>query len=149
MAFTPEENFNDDFDEFEAGAIEDEETTTIAPSQTWRIDFASGRLSSAIIDGKEAVMQMAAIVTQTQRGRHFIYDDDFGVSADEIISSDLPNAIAADEMAQEVAEAIEQDDRVESVVSVDVDITEGIATINPTIELVSDGTENVFESEEE
>ena len=94
-------------------------------------------------------MQMAAIVTQTQRGRHFIYDDDFGVSADEIISSDLPNAIAADEMAQEVAEAIEQDDRVESVVSVDVDITEGIATINPTIEMVSDGTENVFESEEE
>lgn len=149
MSFTPEEAFNDDFDEFEPDAIEAEETTAIAPSQTWRIDFANGRLRSAIIDGEEAVMQMAAIVTQTQRGRHFIYDDDFGVSADEIIGSDLPNAIASDEMAQEVAEAIEQDDRVDSVVSVDVDITEGIATINPTIELVSDGTENVFESEEE
>ncbi|OIN67387.1 hypothetical protein BLD48_05715 [Exiguobacterium sp. KRL4] len=147
MAFTPQESFNDDFDEFEADAVEAEETITIAPSQTWRIDFANGRLTPAIIDGKDAVMQMAAIVVQTQRGRHYIYDEDFGVGADEIISANLPTAIAMDEMSQEVAEALEQDDRVDSVISVAVDIVDGVATVDPVIELVEDGTESEFEGE--
>lgn len=149
MALSPIEAFNEDFDDFETDAIEEEEETTIAPSQTWRIDFENGRLTSAIIDGEDAVKQMAVIVVQTQRGRYFIYDEDFGVSADEIMAADLPIALATDEMAQEVAEAIEQDDRVESVLSVEVDFEDGIVSVDPVIELVADGSENIFESEEE
>lgn len=148
MSFSSEETFNDAFDDFESSEIESEDSETIAPSQTWKIDFESGRLTSAIIDGMDAVMQMVNIVVQTERDRYYIYDEDFGVSADEIISSDLPPEVAADELAQDIADAIEQDDRVESVPSVEVDIVEGVATFEPVIELVADGTEDVFESEE-
>lgn len=149
MALTPQEAFNEEFDEFETDAIESELSETTAPSKTWRIDFDKGRLTSAIIDGKDAVQQMVALTVQTPRSRHYIYSDDMGISAEEIMSANQLNEIAADEIAQDVAEALELDDRIDSVVSVDVDITDGVATIYPELELVSDGSENTFESEVE
>lgn len=149
MALTPQDTFNEDFDEFEDDAIASESNETIAPSKTWRIDFDTGRLTSAIIDGKDALQQMVAITVQTPRSRHYIYSEDMGISAEEIMGAGLVNEIAADEIAQDVAEALELDDRVQSVVSVDVDIEDGVATIYPDIEMVADGSEDYFDSEVE
>ena len=109
----------------------------IQPSKTWRIDLNSGRIRGHI-DGEEAVRQYIRKALMTARNRYLIYDDTYGEEVRELIGENLSQELMDVEMPRLVREAIEYDDRIESVTNVEVtQYNSDSVHIAVTVELVS------------
>lgn len=109
----------------------------IQPSKTWRIDLNSGRIRGHI-DGEEAVRQYIRKALMTARNRYLIYDDSYGEEVRELIGENLSQELMDVEIPRLVREAIEYDDRIESVTNVEVtQYNSDSVHIAVTVELVS------------
>ena len=124
-----------------AVVTEQSQTETIGaetqPSKTWRIDLNSGRIRGHI-DGEEAVRQYIRKALMTARNRYLIYDDSYGEEVRELIGENLSQELMDVELPRLVREAIEYDDRIESVTNVEVtQYNSDSVHIAVTVELVS------------
>lgn len=109
----------------------------IQPSKTWRIDLNSGRIRGHI-DGEEAVRQYIRKALMTARNRYLIYDESYGEEVRELIGENLSQELMDVEIPRLVREAIEYDDRIESVTAVEVtQYNSDSVHIAVTVELVS------------
>lgn len=89
------------------------------PSKTWKLDLENGRIEKQI-DGAEAVRQYIRKALLTARNRYLIYDDAYGEEIRDLIGYNLTPALMDVEIPRLVREAIEYDDRISSVPSVEV-----------------------------
>lgn len=111
----------------------DEET--LAVSQTYRLDFATGKISSGFIDEEEALRQYIVKALMTPRDEYAIYTEDYGSELEELIAEqEGPDYILA-EAPRIIADALENDDRVVSVD--DVVVTLDGDTLNASITVSS------------
>lgn len=109
----------------------DEET--LAVSQTYRLDFATGKISSGFIDEEEALRQYIVKALMTPRDEYAIYTEDYGSELEELIAEqEGPDYILA-EAPRIIADALENDDRVVSVDDVVVTLEGDLLTANITV----------------
>lgn len=115
MALTPI-NIEVDIDEI----VENEtQPVEIAPSKTWSIDLENGRIGG-FVNGEEAIRQYIRKALMTARNRYLIYDDTYGEEIRDLIGQNLTQQLTDVEIPRLVREAIEYDDRISSVSSVEV-----------------------------
>lgn len=108
MALTPEE-----YSVFVSDA-EQEETATIEPSKTWRIDFDKNVIGG-FIDDREAKKQFIHKALITERNLYPIYTDAYGDELFDLIGEDMGEAYLSVEVPRMCKEALIYDDRIESV----------------------------------
>lgn len=114
------------------GEPEDDEET-LAVSQTYRLDFATGKISSGFIDEEEALRQYIVKALMTPRDEYAIYTEDYGSELEELIAEqEGPDYILA-EAPRIIADALENDDRVVSVDDVVVTLEGDLLTANITV----------------
>lgn len=107
MALSPEiEPFMDD-DE-----LESEEIMT---SRDFRIDLETGRLTSGIVTGLEAIKQFVALALMTPRFDYAIYSADFGSEVEELMYGDSSISYKESEIERMVIDALIHDERIDSV----------------------------------
>lgn len=112
---------------------DDEESLAVA--QTYRLDFATGKISSGFIDEEEALRQYIVKALMTPRDEYAIYTEDYGSELEELIAEqEGPDYILA-EAPRIIADALENDDRVVSVD--DVFVTLDGDTLNASITVSS------------
>ena len=114
------------------GEPEDDEES-LAVSQTYRLDFATGKISSGFIDEEEALRQYIVKALMTPRDEYAIYTEDYGSELEELIAEqEGPDYILA-EAPRIIADALENDDRVVSVDDVVVTLEGDLLTANITV----------------
>lgn len=114
------------------GELEDDEET-LAVSQTYRLDFATGKISSGVIDEEEALRQYIVKALMTPRDEYAVYTEDYGSELEELIAEqEGPDYILA-EAPRIIADALENDDRVVSVDDVVVTLEGDLLTANITV----------------
>ena len=124
------------------------ENRTALPSKTYSIDIDTGDIKGKI-DGLEAVKQAILKIINTGRFKHPIYSYNYGCEIHDLIGMDLTNGFLMAELERVRKEAVEYDDRVDTVhsfnittnedniyISFQVDTVEGELTINEVINRV-------------
>lgn len=110
---------------------DDEESLAVA--QTYRLDFATGKISSGLIDEEEALRQYIVKALMTPRDEYAIYTEDYGSELEGLIAEqEGPDYILA-ETPHIIADALENDDRVVSVDDVVVTLEGDLLTANITV----------------
>ncbi|EJZ0334568.1 DUF2634 domain-containing protein [Listeria monocytogenes] len=131
--------------EVEIDSAELEEFESI--SNTYEIDFVNKRLTGKIIDGLNAIRQFVHLAIQISRFKYPIYSDDYGSELFDLITDEeATEELIENEIPRLVSEAIEFDDRIESVdhffiekiedayfISFDVTTTEGVIEVQEVI----------------
>lgn len=124
-----------DVDEILGENEPEDDEETLAVSQTYRLDFATGKISSGVIDDEEALRQYIVKALMTPRDEYAIYTEDYGSELEELIAEqEGPDYILA-EAPRIIADALENDDRVVSVD--DVVVTLDGDTLNASITVSS------------
>jgi hypothetical protein len=103
------------------------------PSQTWKLDFDKGRVTGRT-DGLDAVKQAVFKMLQTDRFWHAVYNFDYGHELKLLIGSSP--VFVESEAKRMIEEALIVDDRIESISSVDVEITGDQMLIRFTVQSV-------------
>ncbi|MBM0064923.1 DUF2634 domain-containing protein [Alkalicoccobacillus gibsonii] len=111
MTITPGLNF-----------VEDVESEEIETSATYAIDFDTGRISTRLIDGIDAIKQFVILSLRTERFAYAIYSHDIGselkaVCADEEAS----DAYKEMEIPRVIEEALLYDERIEAISNMEVE----------------------------
>ncbi|EDP7604040.1 DUF2634 domain-containing protein [Listeria seeligeri] len=131
--------------EVEIDSAELEEFESI--SNTYEIDFANKRLTGKMIDGLNAIRQFVHLAIQISRFKYPIYSDDYGSELFDLITDEeATEELIENEIPRLISEAIEFDDRIESVdhffiekiedayfISFDVTTTEGVIEVQEVI----------------
>ncbi|WP_394355431.1 DUF2634 domain-containing protein [Listeria ivanovii] len=131
--------------EVEIDSAELEEFESI--SNTYEIDFVNKRLTGKMIDGLNAIRQFVHLAIQISRFKYPIYSDDYGSELFDLITDEeATEELIENEIPRLVSEAIEFDDRIESVdhffiekiedayfISFDVTTTEGVIEVQEVI----------------
>ncbi|EJA0855086.1 DUF2634 domain-containing protein [Listeria monocytogenes] len=131
--------------EVEIDSAELEEFESI--SNTYEIDFVNKRLTGKMIDGLNAIRQFVHLAIQISRFKYPIYSDDYGSELFDLITDEeATDELIENEIPRLVSEAIEFDDRIESVdhffiekiedayfISFDVTTTEGVIEVQEVI----------------
>lgn len=105
----------------------------LAVAQTYRLDFATGKISGGFIDEEEALRQFIIKALMTPRDEYAIYTEDYGSELEELIAEqEGPDYILA-EAPRIIADALENDDRVVSVDDVVVTLEGDLLTANITV----------------
>ncbi|MFC0414507.1 DUF2634 domain-containing protein [Cytobacillus solani] len=92
--------------------IEELELVAIFPSLTYKIDFQKKRMSG-MTDQLAAIKQAVFIILHTERFKHMIYNDHFGIELENLIGTN-PIYVKS-ELARRITEALLQDDRITSI----------------------------------
>lgn len=82
------------------------------PSLTYKIDFQKKRMSG-MTDQLAAIKQAVFIILHTERFKHMIYSDHFGIELENIIGKN-PIYVKS-ELTRSITEALLQDDRITSI----------------------------------
>lgn len=82
------------------------------PSYTYKLDMQKARVKG-FVDDKDAMPQAIYKILTTERYKHVIYSWDYGVELSDLFGQPIPYVYA--ELERRVTEALEQDDRIESV----------------------------------
>ncbi|MBC1532049.1 DUF2634 domain-containing protein [Listeria seeligeri] len=131
--------------EVEIDSAELEEFESI--SNTYEIDFVNKRLTGKMIDGLNAIRQFVHLAIQISRFKYPIYSDDYGSELFDLITDEeATEELIENEIPRLISEAIEFDDRIESVdhffiekiedayfISFDVTTTEGVIEVQEVI----------------
>ena len=89
-----------------------EEEEFIETSNTCKVDFGEN-IVIGNVDGIEAVKQAVYVILHTERYLYLIHSWDFGIELDDLIGEDMDYVEV--EVERRITEALEQDDRIESV----------------------------------
>ncbi|WP_419392880.1 DUF2634 domain-containing protein [Cytobacillus praedii] len=81
-------------------------------SLTYKIDFQKKRMSG-MTDQLAAIKQAVFIILHTERFKHMIYSDHFGIELENLIGTN-PIYVKS-ELARRITEALLQDDRITSI----------------------------------
>ena len=114
------------------GEPEDDEET-LAVSQTYRLDFATGKISSGFIDEEEALRQFIIKALMTPRDEYAIYTEDYGSELEELIAEQEGPEYILSEAPRIITDALENDDRVVSVDDVVVTLEGDLLAANITV----------------
>ena len=99
------------------------ENRTALPSKTYSIDIDTGDIKGKI-DGLEAVKQAILKIINTGRFKHPIYSYNYGCEIHDLIGMDLTNGFLMAELERMIKEAVEYDDRVDTVHSFNITTNE-------------------------
>lgn len=116
-------------------------------SKTYEIDFVNKRLTGKMIDGLDAIRQFVHLAIQISRFKYPVYSDDYGSELfDLILDEEATEELIENEIPRLISEAIEYDDRIESVdnfiiekvedayyISFDVTTNEGVLEVQEVI----------------
>lgn len=92
----------------------------LAEAKTYKYDFNTGRFLG-LIDEKDALLQFIQKALITQRDYYSIYSQDYGSEIGDLIGDDVTRPYLESEIPRMIREALEIDDRVISVDSVNID----------------------------
>lgn len=92
------------------------------PSKTFRLDMENKRIIG-MTDGLEAVRQAVYCILNTERFDWLIYSWNYGVELKELFGK--PLSLVKAKIKKRIKEALEQDDRIQSVDSFSFDSYEG------------------------
>lgn len=82
------------------------------PSLTFKLDFQKKRMIGTV-DQRAAIKQAVFIILHTERFKHIIYSDHFGIELANLIGTN-PMYVRA-ELERRITEALLQDDRIISI----------------------------------
>lgn len=109
MALTPEIDIDIDVDD-------SEEVDITEPLLTYKIDFESGRLTSELISGLDAIRQYVYLALRTPRYAYAIYSDEFGSEIEELLAdTEVTLEFKKMELPRLIEEALIYDDRISEV----------------------------------
>lgn len=97
----------------------EEYVTEIAPTTTYHLDLDTGEIVGKI-DDVTALKQFIVKALLTARDRHLIYSSDFASEIEEILAEQEGDEYTAVELERVCPEAIENDDRILEIESVEV-----------------------------
>lgn len=110
-----------------------EEIIETAPAKTYQLDFETGEIRGAI-DEELALRQFVLKALLTPRDVHEIYTSDYGSEIEEILAEQESADYVATELERVIREALEDDDRINSIDDVDItfedDSIYAVITIN-------------------
>lgn len=112
-----EDDYNDDNTELTDDG--DEVIAEVAPAVTYTLDMGTGELSHKI-DEMPALKQYIVKALFTARDAHAIYSSDYASEIEELIMEQEDTEYTAFELERICREAIENDDRIIEVESVDI-----------------------------
>lgn len=87
--------------------------TDIYGEKPWRTYKLKDNRIVGYADGTEAVAQAAELLLSTERYRHIIYSDDYGVELEELIGA--RRELIAGDIERRIREALSEDDRIEGI----------------------------------
>ncbi|WP_217563076.1 DUF2634 domain-containing protein [Paenibacillus sp. GbtcB18] len=97
------------------------------PSRTFRVDFASKRITG-MIDGLEAIKQTVFNILSTERYEYLIHSFDYGSELAGLSGADP--LMLQSELKRRVTEALTQDDRITGVSDFQFDFNDDVALIS-------------------
>ena len=100
-------------------AAAQEREATVQPSRTYKVDWNSGRITGHI-DGVEALKQAIYKILQTERFAFLIYSWNYGFEMSRLLGQD--HAIVTAETEGLIAEALTEDDRIESITNFKIEV---------------------------
>ncbi|WP_432355325.1 DUF2634 domain-containing protein [Sporosarcina sp. A2] len=92
------------------------------------IDFETGRITSQRITGTDKAIQWLGIGCKTERDRFPIFGD-FGTPFEQMISDDLPRAVAEGELVRNIEELAAEHELIQNL-EVEVDFQGNRAKVN-------------------
>lgn len=109
-----------------------------APARSWAIDFDRGRITEPC-DGAESLQDWIHTALKVVRFEHEIYSEDFGSELDSLIG--MPIDWCEAEAKRLITEALEIDDRIDSVDSFEFQNSGSILSVKFTVSTVSEEIE--------
>jgi len=94
--------------------IPDFDNVQVQATKTYALNFETGEIKGKV-DGLEAIKQFCIKSINTARFRHIIYSFNYGCEVDGLIGMDLTEDFLISELSRMVKEALEYDDRIDSV----------------------------------
>ena len=85
----------------------------VQPTRTYRLDF-SGKHSSGMLDGREAMKQAIYLILNTERYRYEIYSWNYGVELEGLIGDQNSDTLQVN-IKNAITDALMQDDRITEV----------------------------------
>lgn len=107
----------------------------VMPSLTWKLDSETMTMEGTV-DGIDSVKQAILCILNTERYEYLIYSWNYGVELVELLGE--PISYAVPELKRRIAEALEQDDRINGIRDFQFD------TSNQGTVLVSFVAETIF-----
>lgn len=107
----------------------------VMPSLTWKLDSETMTMEGTV-DGIDSVKQVILCILNTERYEYLIYSWNYGVELVELLGE--PISYAVPELKRRIAEALEQDDRINGIRDFQFD------TSNQGTVLVSFVAETIF-----
>jgi hypothetical protein len=96
----------------ELAKLDEQSTTTDAPSKTYTFDFDTNELIEVFIDDMQAIKQAAMKAIYTNRDRYLIYSSDYGSEIFYLLGSGYSEDYLKLEIPRLVKEALMPDDRI-------------------------------------
>lgn len=91
------------------------------PSKTYKVRFEDdNRARGYINDEKEAVKQAIYFILNIERGKHLIYDNDYGIKLVDLFGKDTGYVTAV--LPERIKDALLNDDRIEDVTGFEFDV---------------------------
>lgn len=112
--------------------VPDFETVT-QPSYTFKLDMAKARVNG-FVNNQDAMSQAIYKILTTERYKYAIYSWNYGVELTELFGQPIPYVYA--EIERRVAEALTQDDRIESVANFEFENTDGAVKVSFTVNTI-------------
>lgn len=106
----------------------------VMPSLTWKLDSETMTLEGTI-DGIDSVKQAILCILNTERYEYLIYSWNYGVELVELLGE--PISYAVPELKRRIAEALEQDDRINEIRDFQFDISnQGMVLVSFIVETI-------------
>lgn len=86
-----------------------------SPPREYGIDFATGKLTGKIVEGKEAIKVWIWLCLHTERYRYSIYSWDYGTSLEQYIGQGLTEEYIRTDCESEITEALLIHPNIESI----------------------------------
>lgn len=118
-------------DDEELEELEDLEEE-IKPPKEYGIDFKTGQLTGAIVEGKEAVKVWIWLVLQTPRYRYYIYTWDYGNEFEDLMGQAYTREYIETEAQRMTEECLLVNENIEGITEFSVSMADNIVTISFT-----------------
>lgn len=106
----------------------------VMPSLTWKLDSEAMTLEGTV-DGIDSVKQAILCILNTERYEYLIYSWNYGVELVELLGE--PISYAVPELKRRIAEALEQDDRINGIRDFQFDISnQGTVLVSFIVETI-------------
>lgn len=106
----------------------------VMPSLTWKLDSETMTLEGTV-DGIDSVKQAILCILNTERYEYLIYSWNYGVELVELLGESISYAVP--ELKRRIAEALEQDDRINGIRDFQFDIgNQGTVLVSFIVETI-------------